>query len=202
MKKKIKILAIMIALVLSMCGSISVQAATKKDVTKAKKTSIAKFMKPYTNFLAYPISYGSVYNKVKFDDIYKTNMILYSHAGFYEYYNQPVAKVKKSFEARVKKVFGKSAKFKIKKGNDQNYPTLFVNDHGKVFYRGGDWGGGMPYGKVSKVYKVGSKKYRATYKVYVGGYGMKKTASDYVGSYEISLKQNGKTYVIANIKRA
>lgn len=202
MKKQIKIFTLMMALVLAMCGGITTQAAAKKDVTKEQKSSVNKFMKPYARFLAYSVADEDTNKKLKFDNVYKTNMVLYASKDWKNIEGKSIASVKKAYKAEVKKVFDKTAKFKLKVSNKQDYPSLFVNRKNKVKYKGGNWGMGMPYGKVGKVYQTGKNKYQVTYKIYIGVEGQKKSKNDYKGSYKINLKKSGKSYTITNIKYA
>jgi len=187
-------------------------AAMKKNVTKKKKSSISKFLKPYVEFLTYPISGGdtdlpNTYKAVKFDDYYKTNMILYrelnSSNNFYsKYMNKSVKYAKKAFSSNIRKIFNKSSKFKVRKYNYQEYPSLFSNNNGKLIYWGGNWGETAIYSRVKKVYKTGKNTFLIKYNVYTRGLSNKSnTSKDYEGTYYIYLKSKGKSsYSITNIK--
>lgn len=210
-KSKSRVLVILLVIVVMLFNSTTITyAATKKDVTKQKKSSVAKLLKPYDKFFEIPLGPGDNYKAVKFDDYYKTNMILYSKIylssqNWKKYCNKSISVSKKAFTPQIKKIFGNSAKFKIKTSNNSqwtfDYPNIFKNISGNLMYCGGDHGYVTIYGKVRKVYKTGTNKFQVKYSVYEKQRGTKsKPNNDIDATYSIYLTAKGNSYVVTNIK--
>ena len=93
---------------------------------------------------------------------------------------------------------GKQAITLLKKGV---VPDLIVNKDNTICYVGGNWGTGLPTGKIVKILKNG-KKYSVSYDV-----NMKDTLTNtyyrYMGRLKITLKKakNKNGFVITDIKR-
>jgi len=187
----------------------------EKDVTAQKKSSVTKFLRSYSTFFALPIDSENKYKSVKYDNYYKTNMVLYSEIycnwnidNHSKYCNKSINTAKKAFDPQIKKLFGNSANFKVKNytyseydNSYLSYPNLYANYNGKLKYYWGDWGDDIPYGKVNKVYKTGTNTFLVKYSVYVKIYGSKNSKKDFEGTYSIYLKSKGESsYTITNIK--
>lgn len=196
-KRIIMTLLVVFALNFSNAATITTQAASK-NVTAQYKKQVSKMLKNFDLYFGYCFGEGM---KFKYDSYTRTTMVYYNKIS--TIYGKSLDYAKNECAADMKLYFG-STKVKLKKfsGYTWKQPSdLVVNKDNKICYVGGDWGTGIPTGKIVKILKNG-KKYSVTYDVTQKDTWLN-TYHRYMGRLKITLKKakNKNGFIIMDIKR-